>query len=194
MDINCLLFNDFETLDIFGPVEVFGKVGECFIKYFSIYDEKILNKDNVQIATRNINKIEKHDVLIIPGGKGTRILVNNNDFIQKLKTLVKKSSWCLTVCTGSALLAKTGLLDDCEATSNKIAFEWVKPNGKNVNWKYKARWVVDKKYYTSSGISAGIDMSLGFVCDHFGEEKANEIAKRMEYEWINNKYNDISAV
>jgi transcriptional regulator GlxA family with amidase domain len=122
------------------------------------------------------------------------MLVHDNDFIQKLRTLVEKSSWCLTVCTGSALLAKTGLLDDCEATSNKMAFEWVKTNGQNVKWKYKARWIVDKKYYTSSGISAGIDMSLGFVCDHFGEEKANGIAKRMEYEWNNDQYNDIFAV
>jgi hypothetical protein len=57
-------------------------------------------------------------------------------------------------------------------------YRWVKNNGENVKWKYKARWVVDKKYYTSSGISAGIDMSLGFVCDRFGEEKAKEIAKK----------------
>jgi putative intracellular protease/amidase len=87
MDINCLVFNDFETLDLFGP------------------------KDNVQIITENINQIKKYDVLIIPGGKGTRILVNDNEFIQKLKTVAEKMSWCLTVCTGSALLAKTGLFD-----------------------------------------------------------------------------------
>jgi putative intracellular protease/amidase len=83
--------------------------------------------------------MEKHEVLIIPGGKGTRILVDDNEFIQELKNIVEKSTWCLTVCTGSALLAKTGLLDNCEATSNKRAFEWVKANGKNVNWRYKAR-------------------------------------------------------
>jgi putative intracellular protease/amidase len=193
MDINCLVFNDFETLDLFGPVEVFGKLEECRIQYFSIPGGKIINKDNIQIITENINKIEKYDVLILPGGQGTRILVNDNEFVQNLKIVAEKMSWCLTVCTGSALLAKTGLLDDFEATSNKIAFEWVKTNGKNVKWKYKARWVVDKKYYTSSGISAGIDMCLGFVCDRFGEEKAEEIAKRMEYEWDNNKDNDIFA-
>jgi putative intracellular protease/amidase len=194
MDINCLIFNDFETLDLFGPVEVFGKLEECSIKYFSIHGGKITNRDNIQIITENINQIEKYDVLIIPGGKGTRMLVNDNDFIQNIKNVAEKMWWCLTVCTGSALLAKTGLLDGFEATSNKTAFEWVKANGKNVNWKYKARWVVDKKYYTSSGISAGIDMSLGFVCDHFGEEKAKEIAKSMEYKWNNNKDNDIFAL
>ena len=194
MNINCLLFNDFETLDLFGPVEVFGKVDNCSIKYFSINGGNIINKDSVQIITENIDKIEKHDVLLVPGGMGTRMLVNDDVFINKLKVIVEKSSWCLTVCTGSVLLAKTGLLDSHEATSNKIAFEWVKSIGKNVNWKNKARWVIDGKYYTSSGVSAGIDMSLGFVCDHFGEEIAREIAKRIEYEWNDNKGNDIFGI
>ncbi|GHV87501.1 hypothetical protein AGMMS50255_7970 [Spirochaetia bacterium] len=121
-------------------------------------------------------------------------MVNDIDFIQKLKYIAEKSEWCLTVCTGSALLAKTGLLDNCNATTNKIAFEWVKSTGINVNWKYKARWVVDKKYYTSSGISAGIDMSLGFIFDRFGDEKVKEITKIMEYEWKNNKDNDPFAI
>ena len=183
MNINCFLFNDFETLDLFGPVEVFGKVDNCSIKYFSINGGNIVNKDNVQIVTKNIDKIEEYDVLLVPGGMGTRMLVNDDEFINKLKTIAEKSSWCLTVCTGSALLAKTGLLDNHEATSNKMAFEWVKSIGKNVNWKNKARWVIDGKYYTSSGVSAGIDMSLGFVCDRFGEEIARKIAKRIEYEW-----------
>jgi putative intracellular protease/amidase len=194
MNINCLLFDDFETLDLFGPVEVFGKIDECSIKYFSINGGHIINKDNVQIITENINKIEKYDVLLIPGGMGTRILVNDEEFINILRILVEKSSWCLTVCTGSALLAKTGLLDNYEATSNKTTFEWVKSMGKNVNWKHKARWVIDNKFYTSSGVSAGIDMSLGFVCDCFGEETARKIAKRIEYEWKNNKENDIFGI
>jgi putative intracellular protease/amidase len=183
MDINCLLFDNFETLDLFGPVEVFGKVDGCRIKYFSIDGGEIVNGDNIRIITENIDKIERYDVFLIPGGSGTRILVDDNEFIRKLKIIAEKSLWCLTICTGAALLAKTGLLDDSEATSNKIAFEWVKTNGEKVKWRYGARWVTDKKYYTSSGISAGIDMSLGFISDRFGKEKAKAIAKRMEYEW-----------
>jgi len=195
MNINCLLFNNFETLDIFGPVEVFGKVNDCCINFYSMNGGEIINKDNIKIITDNINKIDKYDVLIIPGGIGTRNLVNDDEFIHKLKIIAEKSLWCLTICTGSILLAKTGLLDSCEATSNKLviktAFEWVKSNGKNVNWNNKARWVIDKKYYTSSGISAGIDMTLGFVNDRFGEKEAKEIAERMEYEWNNKKENDV---
>ncbi|ULQ58575.1 DJ-1/PfpI family protein [Brucepastera parasyntrophica] len=194
MNVNCLLFNDFETLDLFGPVEVFGKVEGYNINYYSINGGNIISAQNAQINTENVNAIGAGGILIIPGGKGTRKLVHDNEFIQKLKYAAEKSEWCLTVCTGSALLAKTGLLDNRNATSNKIAFEWVKSNGKNVNWKYTARWVADKKYYTSSGISAGIDMSLGFIFDRFGEEKVNQISNMMEYEWKNDKDHDPFAV
>lgn len=191
MNINCILFNDFETLDLFGPVEVFGKMENCHINYYSIDGGIIVNKDNVQINTNKIDNIENHDVVLFPGGMGTRTLVNSVEFINKLKLAIEKSTWCLTVCTGSALLAKTGLLDNREATSNKMAFEWVKSIGTNVNWKNKARWVVDGKYYTSSGVSTGIDMSLGFISDIFGKEVAVNIAQRIEYVWNDNKDNDI---
>jgi len=78
--------------------------------------------------------------------------------------------------------------------ARKLGIEQVKSIGKNVKWKNKARWVIDGKYYTSSGVSAGIDMSLGFVCDCFGEEIAIKIAQRIEYEWDNNKDNDIFGI
>jgi putative intracellular protease/amidase len=169
MDINCLLFSDFETLDLFGPVEVFSKIEEYTIKYFSMSGGIIASGQNARIATENTDQMNHGGILVIPGGKGTRTLVNDPYFIEKLTVLVEKSKWCLTICTGSALLAKTGLLDACNATSNKMAFDWVKSNGKKVNWIYKARWVADKKYYTSSGISAGIDMSIGFIFDQLGQ-------------------------
>jgi transcriptional regulator GlxA family with amidase domain len=147
----------------------------------------VTSGQNAKIATENTNEMNRNGILVIPGGQGTRVLANDTVFIERLRQLAEDSMWCLTVCTGSALLAKTGLLDHRRATSNKIAFEWVKSAGENVNWIYRARWVVDGKFYTSSGISAGMDMSLGFVFDRFGEEKVKEITKRMEYEWKNDK-------
>ncbi|MDR2081533.1 MAG: DJ-1/PfpI family protein [Campylobacteraceae bacterium] len=194
MDINCLLFDDFETMDLFGPVEVFGKIEEYQIKYFSIEGKVVTSRQNARILTENINDMTSNSIMVIPGGKGTRDLVNNSGFIQKLKDAAEKSSWCLSICTGSALLAKAGLIDGLEATSNKIAFEWVRTNGKHVKWVYKARWATDGKYYTSSGVSAGIDMSLGFVADRFGEKRAQDIAKMIEYQWNCDKHDDIFAL
>jgi len=194
MNINCILFNNFETLDLFGPVEVFGKIRKWNINYYSYDGGNVKNNDNVQIITENIDTIGNLDILLIPGGLGTRTFVNDVEFIQKIKEIAEKSLWCLTVCTGSALLAKTGLLDNIEATSNKTAFKWVKSVNENVKWKEKARWVVDGKFYTSSGVSAGIDMSLGFICDRLGEDVAKNTAKFIEYEWHNNKEKDMFTI
>ncbi|MDR1141934.1 MAG: DJ-1/PfpI family protein [Planctomycetaceae bacterium] len=194
MDINCLLFDKFETLDLFGPVEVFGGLEEYTVKYFSMNGGIIYSVHNVPVMTQNVNDMDLSGILLVPGGRGTRILVDDLDFISRLKNIAEKSTWCLTVCTGSGLIAKTGLLDGHNATSNKIAFEWAKSTGENVNWIYKARWVVDEKYYTSSGVSAGIDMSLGFLADRLGEECAKTKAISIEYEWNNDKNNDPFAI
>ncbi|MDR1156139.1 MAG: DJ-1/PfpI family protein [Bacteroidales bacterium] len=194
MDINCLLFDQFETLDLFGPVEVFGGLEEYTVKYFSMNGGIIHSVHHVPVVTKNVSSMDLSGILLVPGGRATRILVDDPDFISRLKNIAEKSTWCLTVCTGSGLIAKTRLLDGHCATSNKMAFEWAKSTGKNVNWIYKARWVVDRKYYTSSGISAGIDMSLGFLADRLGEERAKTKAKFIEYEWNRDKDNDPFAI
>ena len=194
MDVNCLLFDDFELLDLFGPVEVLGNIKEYAVKYFSMNGGIVNGRLNAKIATENIAALMPDGILVLPGGRGTRTLVDDAAFTGKLRSVAEESSWCLTICTGSALLAKTGLLDNRNATSNKMAFRWAKDAGERVNWKYPARWVVDRKYYTSSGVSAGIDMALGFVHDRFSDEEARKIASRIEYDWRNDKDNDPFAV
>lgn len=190
MNINVILFSDFETLDVFGPVEVFGKVEKCTIKYYSQLGGIISNKDGLRIETQPIDNIEINDVLFIPGGSGTRKEVENIEFLHQIRNLAENSQYILTVCTGSALLARTGLLDGKKATSNKRAFDWVKSNSDKVKWIQQARWVVDGKYYTSSGVSAGIDMALGFVSDFLGKNTAEEIAFRIEYNWQSDRHHD----
>jgi len=193
MDINVLLFPDFETLDTFGAVEILGQVEEYRLRYFSVNGGVILSKQGTKIITEKLKDDDFSGILLIPGGQGTRPLINDNTFIKKLTNIVTKSRYCLTICTGSALLAKTNLLNDRKATSNKRAFEWVKSVNPNVEWVNCARWVVDGKFYTSSGISAGIDMALGFVADKIGLEKAIEIAQSIEYIWNSDKNNDLFA-
>ncbi len=190
MDVNILLFNDFESLDAIGPVSVFGRINDYNLQYFSIGGQNVTSKQGIEINTKSVSEIDQTGILLIPGGQGTRDLVNDNTFISNLTLLAEKSKYCLSVCTGSALLAKTNILNNKKATSNKLAYEWVKSNGEYLKWISDARWVVDGKFYTSSGVSAGIDMCLGFISDVFNKELAIDIANKIEYIWNSNKEND----
>jgi transcriptional regulator GlxA family with amidase domain len=195
MKFNVILFNGFETMDVFGPVEVIGALEKFMEKIYDIefYSEKggiIKSSQNVRVVTLPISEIKEADILLIPGGFGTRSEVNNQELIRYIKDLSIKAQNVLTVCTGSALLAKTGLLKSIKATSNKMSFDWVAKQDDEVQWIRKARWVSDGKYYTSSGISAGIDMILGFISDIMGIKVAEKISEIMEYIWNSDKDDD----
>ena len=187
-----LLFDDFETLDVFGPVEIFGVLKtEYKVSFYSTCGGLVKNNHGVAVDSQPLENIKKGvDIFLIPGGYGTRIEVNNVDFISSVKQIAEASKNVLTVCTGTALLAKTGLLDNKEATSNKRAFDWVMSTGPNVLWIKKARWMVAGKYYTSSGVSAGMDMTLGFLQDRHGIEFARNVAYTIEYNWQEDKEED----
>ena len=88
-----------------------------------------------------------------------------------------------SVCTGSALLARSGLLDGKKATTNKNAFHWVKSQGERVEWVPQARWIQEGKFYTAAGVSAGIDMALGLIENILGREISEQVADWAEYEW-----------
>ena len=104
-------------------------------------------------------------------------------FIGRLRAASEKADVVTTVCTGSALLARTGLMDGRPATSNKIAWDWVVQQGPKVLWKRKARWVDDGNLVTSSGVSAGTDMALALIARMHGREMALTTACTMEYTW-----------
>jgi putative intracellular protease/amidase len=192
MKIMVLLFEDFETLDVFGPVEIFGRLRDLYtIRFYSLNGGQITNRHGVSILTEKLDDInEDLEILLIPGGIGTRKEVENKSLIDKIRQIANHSNYVLTVCTGSALLAKTGLLDGKRATSNKRAFSWAITNGPDVTWDKKARWTIDGKYYTSSGVSAGMDMSLGFLSERHGLEFARRVAFEMEYKWTEDREDD----
>ncbi len=184
-DIVIILFNDFETLDVFGPAEVFGRLTEHFnLMFYSDKGGIVTSAQKVQVVTEPIKKISsKNYILLIPGGIGTRELMNDSSYIMMLGNLAKNAEYILTVCTGSALFSKTGLLDNKNATSNKRVFSWVEKVAPEIKWIKKARWVKDGNIYTSSGVSAGIDMSLGFISDTIDYKTAKKVSIEIEYEW-----------
>ena len=189
MNFYFLLFDRFETLDLFGPVEILGRAPDAGLHYVSTDGGVITSAHGAQIKTSKVDILPGNSVLLIPGGAGTRFLVNDAAFLEKIRELANSAEYVLSVCTGSALLAAAGLLEGKKATSNKFAFEWVKSTG-DAEWVGIARWVHCGKYYTSSGVSAGIDMALGFVADNYGRDIAEENAKKAEYIWNDNADND----
>lgn len=181
--LGILLFPEFETLDVFGPLEMFGMLSGK-IKNVLIAQQAGLVKSvhgQAVLAEFDCQNAPHLDLLLVPGGKGTRKEVNNLPLIQWIKSRSAEAELTLSVCTGAALLAKAGVLDGHNATTNKLAFNWVAEQGPQVNWIKKARWVDDGPVITSSGISAGIDMSLYVISRLFGEDIRNDIAKRAEY-------------
>lgn len=191
--VSVLLFPDFETLDVFGPVEILGRLKDQFkVTFYSENGGLISNEHGVSIATLPLESLltEGTYIFLIPGGHGTRKEVSNTHLIELIQQLYKKSQYFFTVCTGSGLLAKTGLLDGRKATSNKKAFAWAMSQGPSVLWDQKARWTIDGNIYTSAGVSAGMDMTLGFLADTIHIDFARKVAYQIEYDWQENKEED----
>ena len=134
MRIHILLFDDFETLDIFGPIEILARVEEYELVYESLEGGIVRSAQGTQIVTSRLGKAEPDSVLVIPGGRGTRTLVKDDTFLNRLSEFVQNAGYVLSICTGSALLAKAGALDGFKATSNKKALEWVMSVSNQVDW------------------------------------------------------------
>lgn len=181
-NFNIILFDEFETLDAFGPAEVIGNLpDEYLLNCYSLKGGIVASSQRVSADTLPFSGIDTSGVLLIPGGFGVRALVNDKEYIEQLRLLAEKAPYVLTVCTGSALLAKTGLLNGRNATTNKTVFDWACSNGPEVCWVKRARWVKDGKFYTSSGVSAGLDMIFGFISDKHGADIADALANEIEY-------------
>jgi transcriptional regulator GlxA family with amidase domain len=173
--VGAVLFEGFELLDFYGPLEMFGLLeGESKISIVALKAGPIRSSAGpCGMAEATMAGAGGFDVLLIPGGIGTRKEMVNSQFLAELKRLAEASRMVATVCTGSLLLSATGLLDGRRATSNKMVFQQVKAYAPKVNWIAEARWVEDGKYFTSSGVSAGMDMALAVIAKLEGDESAS---------------------
>ena len=187
-----VLFEGFELLDVFGPLEAFGMLantGRCRVLTVAERAGSVTSAQGPKVIAdygfteSGFNDCPPLDIILVPGGIGTRREVTNHTLLEWLIAHAEKAEIVSSVCTGAALLAKAGLLDGLRATSNKIAFKWVMDQGPKVNWVHEARWVDDGKFSTSSGVTAGIDMALSIIERITDLKTAEKIAIQMEYEW-----------
>ena len=192
--ILAFVFDDYETLDLHGPIEMLGHMPRAELRIVGKSDV-IRSYQDTQLLTDNlITQTYDCDLFIIPGGIGTRQLIHDITLSNWLTAQVLRSKQVFTICTGSALLAMTSLLNHHKATTNKMAFQWVTSLNKDVFWQPKARWVLDNKFLTASGVSAGIDAALFWVSQLHGEDEAQRIAHLAEYQWSTDSTEDPFAV
>lgn len=188
--IAALLFGGFELLDVFGPLEAFGILSNEKMYQVVTVAERAAPIASAQGPTSlpdfSFDDCPPLDMFLVPGGIGTRREVINDPLLQWLRDRAAAASIVMSVCTGTALLAKAGLLDGRRATTNKRNFAWASSNGPQVKWVKEARWVEDGKFWTSSGVSAGIDMTLAVIATIANAETAEQIAIQMEYDWHRN--------
>ncbi len=187
-----MAFPGFEVLDLFGPIEMLWMPKDAFpISIVAERRGEVASAQGVKVvAEYAFSDPEEYDIVLVPGGRGTRTEVSNPVILDWLRRAEPRARYVTSVCTGSALLAKAGLLDGQRATSNKNAFDWVVTQGPNVHWVRKARWIEDGKYFTSSGVSAGMDMALGLIERILGRSTSDQVAKGAEYSWHSDSAQD----
>ena len=183
--IGVVLFESFELLDVFGPLEMFGLAADHFeIRLISESGGVVASRQGPKsLCDDSFQSAPAIDVLLVPGGIGTRGEVNNPVLLNWIKERSQQAELVASVCTGSALLAKAGVLDGLRATSNKLAFAWASSQSEKVQWQKQARWVEDGKVFSSSGVSAGIDMALAVIAKLVSQQAAEDAATFAEYSW-----------
>lgn len=181
--VGMVIFEGFELLDVFGPLEFFGRYPEHFdIRMLAMTAGDVASAQGPRaVADAALGDVEAVDILIVPGGKGTRREVANHAFLAELRRLAGGCRWLASVCTGAGLLAKAGLLDGRRATTNKLAWEWATAQGAQTHWIARARWVEDGHVFTSAGVTAGMDMTVALIGKILGPDAAKSAAIYAEY-------------
>ena len=191
LKLGAVLYPGFELLDVFGPLEMFTALPADMLEVVMIVQKKGAVRAGSMsqaptpqvIAEFDFNDAPDLDLILLPGGVGTVPELENESLLSFLRERSAKAQITSSVCSGSALLAKAGVLDGHRATSNKQFFSLATGASNRVTWVERARWVDDGRVVTSSGVSAGIDMSLAIISRLFGIETAERIADGAEYTW-----------
>ncbi len=190
--LGAILHEDFELLDFYGPLEMFGSLG-ADVRILTVAERTGPVKSTpgpCTVAEYDFGDCPPLDILLLPGGIGTVAQLANPAIQDFLRERCPKAEKVMSVCSGSALLAKAGVRDGRRATSNKLFFDLARGQSDAVEWVTEARWVEDGPFVTSSGVSAGTDMSLAVIEKLFGRDRAEQVAVLTEYEWQNDPSRD----
>jgi transcriptional regulator GlxA family with amidase domain len=181
MQIACLLFDRFTALDVVGPFEVLNALPGAEPVFVAERPGPVRNESDTMsiVADRAIDEVTSPEIVVVPGGFGTRTLLDHEPLLSWLRTVHETTTWTTSVCTGSLLLAAAGLLDGAPATTHWMSRDLLASLG--------ARPVPDRvvehgKILTAAGVSSGIDMALRLVQLMNGDEVAQAVQLAIEYD------------
>jgi transcriptional regulator GlxA family with amidase domain len=191
--VGILIFDDVEVLDFCGPYEVF-----CSVRPNEERRWEELSPFQVLLVAEKPDAVRANggmrvlpdvttamcpplDILLVPGGWGTRMELGNERLLAWIAERAKEVATLTSVCTGSLLLGKAGLLSGLHATTHWKSLGWMRELFPDVTVEERLRVVRDADVYTSAGISAGIDLALLVTAEYFGEQIARSTARHMEY-------------
>ena len=189
INIGILVFEKVEELDFIGPFEVLSYVNKIKSKSTNVW---LISDEELIISGYNglrffvdytIDNCPQLDVLIVPGGQGRKLAMENVKILNFIKDRYTDLKYLSSVCTGALIIASTGLLKDKSATTYHTAFDELYDMGTIVK---KSKIVQDGKIITGAGVSSGIDVGLYLLSQLFDETTAQQVADKIEYHW--NKY------
>jgi transcriptional regulator GlxA family with amidase domain len=188
-NVGILIFDEVEVLDFCGPFEVFSVAAKVAAGAFNVFT--LAEKAGGISARNGLNVNPKYtfgdvpaiDVLLIPGGQGTRPLMHKPQVIEWIRQRAAAAELVLSVCTGALLLAKAGLLDGLSATTHHAALDLLRSVAPSTTVRDDVRYVDNGRVITSAGVAAGIDMSFYVVAKLLGRETAETTARYIEYPW-----------
>jgi transcriptional regulator GlxA family with amidase domain len=191
--VGIVIFEDIEVLDFCGPFEVFSAVRlneEKRREEPSPFEVVLVAETLAPVTTTGNMQVIPHyafnncprlDILVVPGGWGTRKELANPVMLAWLRSRATEVEMLTSVCTGSMLLGFAGLLNGFHATTHWRSLDWMRDSFPSVTVEYEKHVVEDGRLLTSAGISAGIDMALKVVARYCGEGIAQATARHMEY-------------
>lgn len=181
MKIAIPIFDRLTALDAIGPYEVLSRLPGATVHFIahSTGPKRTENEMLALSADLTLSQLPDPDIIVVPGGYGTRALMHDEEMLGWLRAAHRQSDWTTSVCTGSLLLAAAGILEGCSATTHWLALEILSEYGAT---PVNERVVQEGKVITAAGVSSGIDMALTLAAQIAGPELAQAIQLGIEYD------------
>ncbi len=179
MQLAIVLYPRFTALDMAGPHEVLGRLPDMETVFVSVEGGPMTNDfDSMTVSTRSIDEVPAPDIVLVPGGPGQGEQMGDGPLHQWLREVDETTTWTTSVCTGSLILAGAGILEGRRATTHWLGFGEFEGLGVT---PVQERVVIDGKYVTGAGVSAGIDMALTLAGVIAGDGQAELLQLGLEY-------------